>query len=239
VSVYLATFLFLGYATRVVYVSAFVAACTATAFTNLVLDRGEWRIGLLVPPRFALRDFVIGAWLGVSSIVVIDFLIGLPHISGRGFPSRELFLVYVPAAMHEEIVFRGYLFQKTRAWHRGFAIASSALLFGSLHVMNGGITMVAVANLVIAGVMLALAYEMYERLWLPIGIHLAWNVMSGPILGYGVSGYSTEASVFVTVPRGATWLSGGSFGIEGSVWATVVELIVVAFLLWRQKRRLV
>ena len=236
-SVYLATFLFLGYATGLVYVSLFIAACTATVFTNLVMDRGTWPIGLLVSPRFALPEFVAGAAIGVACIVAIDALIHLPHMAGSGFPTRELFIVYIPAALHEELVFRGYLFQKTRAWNREVAIAASGLVFGGLHLMNGGVTAVAVANIVIGGVMLALAYELYERLWLPIGLHLAWNVTSGPILGYGVSGFATESTVFVTVPRGPEWLSGGRFGIEGSVWATLVELIVVALLLWRQKRR--
>ena len=55
------------------------------------------------------------------------------------------------------------------------------------------------ANLILAGVLLALAYERYERLWFPIGIHIAWNVASGPILGYDVSGYVPSQTVLRTI----------------------------------------
>ena len=154
-----------------------------------------------------------------------------------GFPWRELFIVYIPASLHEELLFRGYLFQKIRAWNRRFAIASSAIVFGALHTINGGITPIALVNLVIAGVLLALAYELFGRLWLPIGIHVAWNILTGPILGYSVSGYSSEKTLLAMAGSGPNWLTGGSFGIEGSVWIGLVELAGVAALLWARKRR--
>ena len=240
-SVYLATFLFVGYVTGFIYVSLMIAACAATALTNLVFDRGTWRIGLFVAPRIALRDFVFGATFAIVLVAFGDALIvattSLHHVRGAGFPWRDLFVVYVPAVIHEELVFRGYLFQKTRAWNRMFAIASSALLFGALHTLNRGVTPIAIANLVIAGVLLALAYEWFERLWFPIGVHLVWNLASGPILGYGVSGYASATTLFVTSGSGRSWLTGGAFGLEGSIWIAMVELIGVAALLWRRKPR--
>jgi membrane protease YdiL (CAAX protease family) len=242
-SVYLATFLFIGMLTRLAYVAALVAASAATAFTNLVIDKGRWRIGLFVRPVLAAREFLLGASLAVCCIGVTDVLIvsttALQHVKGAGFPWRELFIVYIPASVHEELLFRGYLFQKLRAWNRRFAIASSAIVFGALHTINGGITPVALVNLIIAGVLLALAYELFERLWLPIGIHVAWNLLAGPILGYSVSGYNSGKTLLVTVGSGPSWLTGGSFGIEGSVWIGLVELAGVAALLWARKRRTV
>jgi CAAX protease family protein len=240
-SVYLATFLFIGMLTRLAYVAALIAAAAATAFTNLIIDKGRWRIGLFVPPLLAVREFLLGALLSVCCIGVTDLLIlsttSLHHVAGNGFPWRELFIVYIPASLHEELVFRGYLFQKLRAWNRPFAIASSAIVFGALHTINGGITSIAIVNLIIAGILLALAYELFERLWLPMGIHLAWNLLTGPILGYSVSGYSSEKTLLITAGSGPDWLTGGSFGIEGSVWIGLVELAGVAALLWARKRR--
>jgi len=237
VSAYLATFLFLGYVTQLVYVALLVAASIATAFTNLVLDRGRWRIGVFVAPRLALRDFASGASLAMFCVFVADVLIAPQHAVGGGFPWRELWIVYVPAAIQEELVFRGIVFQKARAWNRTIAIAMSALVFAALHTMNGDITPIAILNLFIAGILLALTYEAYERLWLPIAFHLAWNVVSGPILGYGVSGYTSESTVFITRLHGPIWRSGGEFGLEGSLCATIVELAAVAMLLWLRKRR--
>jgi len=217
------------------------AAAAANVFTNLVFDRGRWRVGFFVSPRLAARDFVLGGLFAIALVAIGDLLVlastSLRHTAGTGFPWRELVIVYVPAAMHEELVFRGYVFQRTRAWNRWFAIFASAILFGGLHTINSGVTPVAIANLVIAGVLLALAYELFERLWFPIGLHLAWNLATGPILGYNVSGYTGEATVLRTLGRGAAWLTGGPFGIEGSIWAGVVELTGIAALLWFEKRR--
>ena len=58
------------------------------------------------------------------------------------------------------------------------------------------------------GVMLALAYLVYERLWFPIGLHLAWNIFSGPILGYDISGYIPAESVLALRGNGRSWLTG-------------------------------
>jgi len=214
-----------------------IAASVATAFTNLVLDRGRWRIGVFVAPRLALRDFAYGALLAALCVCVADVLIAPRHAVDGGFPWSELWIVYVPAAIQEELVFRAIVFQKARMWNRTIAIAMSALVFASLHTMNGGITPIAILNLFIAGIFLALAYEVGERLWLPIAFHLTWNVVSGPILGYGVSGYATKSTLFVTKRYGYGWLTGGAFGLEGSICATLVELAAVSVLLWCRKRR--
>ena len=240
-SVYLATFVWIGYVSSTIYVALFAAAVSATAVTNLVFDRGRWPIGIFVSPLLALRDFVLGAAIGAVCIVVADFFVfstaSVDRMTGHGFPWRELLVVFIPAAVQEELVFRGYLFQKARAANRPLAIGGSAVVFAWLHTLNGAITAIAIVNLAIAGVLLALAYELFERLWLPIGLHLAWNVISGPILGWDVSGYSSKTSVFGTTEHGPSWLTGGRYGLEGSVWVGIVELAAVAALLWSRKHR--
>jgi uncharacterized protein len=85
--------------------------------------------------------------------------------------------------------------------------------------------------------MLALAYERYGRLWFPIGIHIAWNVASGPILGYDVSGYVSSHTLWRTVGNGNLLVTGGEFGIEGSVVSLVVEAFAVALLLRLNRMR--
>lgn len=217
------------------YVLLLLSAGVATAFTNAVIDGGRWRIGLFVPPRLALTELALGVAVAALLIggmdAIILLLTHLRHVRAGGFPWRELWVVFVPAAMHEELVFRGYVFQRIRAWNRGIAIVGSALIFALLHAGNRGITPVAVTSLIIAGILLALAYERYERLWFPIGIHIAWNVISGPILGYDVSGFIPSHEIFRTVGGGNVLVTGGTFGIEGSVVSVVVEAFAVAVLL--------
>ena len=227
-SVYVATFLAVGYGgLPFPQWAALIAAICASAFTIRVVEGGRWRLGFFVPPSIATIEFLYGIIFAAALIVLTDALIvtssNLREVYRGGFPVLEMLTVFVPAAVHEEIAFRGYLFQKMRYWNRGAAIAITSVVFAVMHAGNRGVTALAIANLVLAGVLLALAYERYERLWFPIGIHLAWNVLSGPVLGYGVSGYAARATLFRTIGTGPAWITGGAFGIEGSAWMALVE----------------
>jgi membrane protease YdiL (CAAX protease family) len=247
VSVYLATFLAVGYGAMAAGLpyqqcTALISAISATAFPARIIERGQWPVGIFVPPRLAAVDFLLGAAFASVLILIADGLVmassNLRQIHSGGFPALELLTVFIPAAVHEELAFRGYLFQKMRRWNRAGAIAITSCVFALLHSSNRGISTLAIVNLVLAGVLLALAYERYQRLWFPIGIHLTWNVLSGPILGYEVSGYVAKATVFRTVGSGQPWITGGAFGIEGSVWMALVELAGIAFLTLNAERRM-
>lgn len=202
-----------------------------------VYEQGRWRLGVFVPPAIALRDFALGALFAAVLIGAADVLIlattGLHHARGIGFPWRELALVFLPAAVHEELLFRGYIYQKLRTWNRAATIAITSVVFALLHAGNAGVTPLAIVDIVFAGVLLALAYEATGRLWFPIGLHLAWNLASGPILGYDVSGYVARTTVLITRGTGPEWLTGGAFGIEGSVWSVIVELAGIAVIMRR------
>jgi membrane protease YdiL (CAAX protease family) len=207
----------------------------ATGVVIALVERGRWSLGLAIPPRIAAAELLGGMLFAAILIVAADRLIALSeplrHARGSGFPWLELVAVFVPAALHEELMFRGYVYQKLRTWSRAGAIAITSGLFAALHGGNGGVTPIAMANLLLAGVLLALAYERRRHLWLPIGIHIGWNVASGPLLGYGVSGYVAGMTVMTTSAAGPPWITGGAFGIEGSVWMVAVEVVGIAVLL--------
>ncbi|MEK6371907.1 MAG: CPBP family intramembrane glutamic endopeptidase [Acidobacteriota bacterium] len=238
-SVYLATFLACAWITAALHLplhqwDALLAVIVATAVSIAVSERGRWRLGLAAPPWTAARELLLGIGFAIVLIASCDLLIiattDLRHVPGGGFPWAELLVVYLPAAFHEELLFRGYPYQKVRSVSRPAAIVFTSLVFALLHAGNAGISPMAIINLVLAGVLLALAYEVFGRLWLPIGIHAAWNILSGPILGYNVSGYVSRTTVMETRGHGAEWLTGGHFGIEASVWMVVVEGMAIAVL---------
>jgi len=216
-----------------------IAVTVATTLTITIWDRGQWPLGLFVPPRNAARELAIGIAWGALLIIAGSLLITLStdvrHGPGRGFPWRELITLFIPAALHEELLFRGYVFQKLLRGNRPFAYLFVAFIFALLHAGNRGVTLLALTNVFLGGILLGLAYERYGHLWFPIGLHLAWNLTSGPILGDEVSGFTGEASVFIERGGGAWWMTGGRFGMEGSVWMTLVELLGIV-LLWRKVR---
>lgn len=244
-AVYLATFLAFAWVTATLRLplhqwAALVAVIVATRVSIIVSEDGRWRLGLAGPPAKAVRELLLGAGFAMVLIMVCDLLIvvstDLRHVRGSGFPWRELLMVYAPAAVHEELLFRGYPYQKVRTFNRALAIGFTAFIFAALHGGNAGISPLAIVNLGLAGILLALAYEVFERLWFPIGIHAAWNLLSGPVLGYSVSGYVSRHTVFETHGGGAEWLTGGPFGIEASIWMVLLEILGIAVLARSYKR---
>jgi len=217
--------------------SGLIAVSVATLVSIAILERRRWELGFFVPPRLAIREFAIGSLWGALLIGICAVLVVLTtavrHAPGRGFPWAELVLVFIPAVVHEELLFRGYPFQKLLPAGRGFAVVFVALLFAALHANNSSVTPLGLANIFLGGVLLGLAYLRYGRLWFPIGLHLAWNLMTGPVLGHEVSGYQGHETLLIESGEGPWWLSGGEFGIEGSLWMTAVECVAIAVLMHR------
>ena len=245
-STYLVTLIALG---RLTVITAFPftpwlspgAAAVATGVAIFLCENGRWPLGLVVPLRSVLRDAGIGMAIAVVIIGATDGLViltaGVRHGLGRGFPWLELFAVFVPAALNEELLFRGYPYQRLRVLGRPAAIALSSLLFAAAHASNDDVTPIALVNVALAGVVFCLVYELRRTLWVPLALHLTWNLVSGPALGFAVSGFPERRSSLVAYSSGPEWLSGGAFGIEGSVWIGIVQLGVIAGLIRTVARR--
>lgn len=241
VSFYVATLLALPSPAPLASWRGVLAAVVATIAVIALWEGGRWPLGLRARPSAAFRELGAGAGFGAALVLAGAGLVvvstPLRHVSGNGFPWGEVFAVYVPAAIHEELLFRGYPFQKLLRWHRVTGILLAALVFSALHAWNTGTTLLALANIFLGGILLGLAFERYGRLYFPFGIHLAWNLVSGPLLGHEVSGYRPVTSVLLERGEGAWWMTGGSFGIEGTVWMTVVELAGIVALATSARRR--
>ncbi|MFZ4794327.1 MAG: CPBP family intramembrane glutamic endopeptidase [Blastocatellia bacterium] len=130
------------------------------------------------------------------------------------------------AALFEELLYRGYAFQTLlRGAHPSIPIVALSLLFGLGHWGNPNRTLFSTANTVLAGIWLSVAYLRSRNLWYPTALHLSWNLMLGPIFGLPVSGRIMPAHPLLLTSSGSpVWLTGGSYGSEGGVAATVVLL---------------
>jgi membrane protease YdiL (CAAX protease family) len=142
----------------------------------------------------------------------------------------------VLAGVFAELLVRGLLFRVVeQAQGTWVALASSAVVFGALHLFNPGATVVTAAAIALqAGVLLGLAYVVTRRLWLPIGLHVAWNAIQGGVFGSPASGIPTEGLLRSQL-TGPALLSGGGFGVEGSV-VTVLACLAASGLLMRVAR---
>ena len=107
------------------------------------------------------------------------------------------------------------------------------VFFGFTHLSNENATVFAsVAIALEAGVLLAAAYMLTRRLWLVIGLHASWNFVQGGVFGIPVSG-TDMGGLFHTEFAGPTLLTGGEFGLEGSL-ITITICLLLGIVLLRQ-----
>ncbi|PJI86604.1 CPBP family intramembrane glutamic endopeptidase [Luteimicrobium subarcticum] len=142
-------------------------------------------------------------------------------------------------AVTEEVLFRGVVLRLLQErWGTVVALATSAVLFGGIHLLNPGATLAgAVAVAIEAGLMLGAAYVASGNLWLPIGLHLGWNATTVGVFGTIGSGDGPTDGLVRSETPGATWLTGGTFGPEAGVVAVVVCSLVTVLLLVVAHRR--
>lgn len=204
-----------------------------------------WRVGW--KREDAIRDLLRGAGLGVALMTAIFLTMlasGAVHIRGfRVEPAvwtdlAVYLLLFAIVSINEELFSRGYVQGLVR--HRFGATAAvlcSSLLFALLHALNPGALEhpLPLINLFAAGVLLGVCREWSGGLWLPIGLHWTWNYVQGNVFGYEVSG-TPVASLLDIEPAGRTIWSGGAFGAEGSLIATIAMAVGV-WLLWRTSGR--
>lgn len=204
-------------------------------WTNLTERRPVTELSL---KRF-LSSLGGGFLLGVvyfGCVVGIMALLGAFRITEAHFDAVVIlqYLAYFfLVAVFEELVFRGVLFRLIDdRWNTAVALIVSALVFGAVHLMNPGATLwSAFAIAIEAGLLLGVAYKSSGNLWLPIGIHWAWNFVQGPILGFAVSGSGVDHKVFSTILTGSDWVTGGIFGAEASLPAVGMGLLMTIIFL--------
>ncbi len=140
--------------------------------------------------------------------------------------------ILVVAAAFEELIFRGYpmqvLMKGMGPWPAMLVMSS---LFGLLHAGNLNSSILGVFNTIVAGMMLSLAYFKTRSLWFPYGLHLAWNVGTGMLVGFPLSG-TGFASIWTAHVNGPSWLLGADYGPEGGVLGTLIFL-VGAVVVWK------
>ncbi len=114
-----------------------------------------------------------------------------------------------------------------------WSVLISAMIFGFLHIWNPNATVFSSLSIAMtAGVVLALFYVLTRKLWVPIGIHIAWNFTLGGIYGAAVSGGDTQGLIQAEID-GPELLTGGEFGPEASLVTVIFFLIVGVFLAWK------
>lgn len=151
-----------------------------------------------------------------------------------------LFLIgYMIQGMTEEILCRGYLQGRLESRFTPFtAMMVNSIFFSLLHGYNDGVTLLALLNLFLFGILVSVARYYLNDLWGIGAFHSAWNFAQGPFFGVAVSGMSNQALVLNAHPeKNMQLINGGSFGIEASLtYFVIFGTCLLGFILIQNQR---
>ncbi len=196
-------------------------------FTDIGLQ-GGWLSG-----QNLLWGLVLGG--GAAALMLAAPLIaGSGHLTLRGgeglsWPSLVFYFATLSvAAAGEEMIFRGYAFQLLIQKIGPFAtILPVAAIFGLTHASNPHASLLGVVNTFLWGVVLGVGFLRSRDLWLPIGLHLGWNLVL-PLFGVNLSGLTIDVTRYYYRWDLLPVWSGGDYGPEGGLLATI--FVVALFL---------
>jgi len=220
----------------------FISLLCATKISMRFFEKKKMiDIGLRFSKRNT-RELLLGVVLPVVmlSIVFLFYIVfGFGYVVTGDIYFIDSFLLpfflYILVAFNEEILFRGYMFQKfIELTNKYVALFLLSICFGFAHVFNPHISALSVINIILVGMFFSICYIKTTSLWLPISMHFTWNFVQGVVFGFPVSGekYSDTISFVSTGPE---WITGGHFGPEGSILVSVLLLAVSLLIIYNKK----
>lgn len=191
-------------------------------------------IGLLI--GFGLNVLcILAAWLHKDIVLVYD--------SFRPVSFVIVFIAVFVQSSAEELLCRGFLYQRLRKSyeHPAVAIVGNAALFAALHLLNEGVTVLSIINILVVGILFSLMVYYMDSIWCAMAMHAAWNFTQNIVFGLPNSGMTVPFSVFKLEASTArdSFAYNVGFGIEGTVFADIVLIIscIVLFMWGRKKER--
>ncbi len=127
----------------------------------------------------------------------------------------------------EELSFRAYILNNFMESFRPYlALLLSSILFALFHVFNPGMSIIGFINLILAGILLGIVFLYTKTVWFALSLHFSWNFFQGPFFGFPVSGM--EMNGFFNQEReGNELLTGGDFGLEGSILCSLLIILCI------------
>lgn len=222
-----------------VELSSFIFITGLVVFWGRKIQKLSWEtFGFM--RKNALKHFLKGWLLGgivLSLCVILMIFLGAVKIDGIQISPQLicrfffLFFAWSIQGNAEEVLTRGWLFggiSKKINIFIGILISSS--FFTWMHLENDGISLLSLLDLFLFGIFAVLYRIKTENIWGISGFHAAWNCFQGNVFSFPVSGTDTGSAFISVTTQGPSWLSGGKFGVEGSIVSIVVQLILIFYL---------
>jgi uncharacterized protein len=188
-----------------------------------------------------IKMFFLGLFIGAALMFLPSFfLMVFGWVAWQNqpldfSPLLSVTLLFIGVAVAEEVLFRGFIFQRLIAaigqWPAQVIIGAYFLL---IHLNNPGMTgtikMFASVNIFLASIMFGLAFIKTKSLAMPIAIHFMANWVQGVVLGFGVSGNEQASLLKPILSNVPDWLTGGAFGLEASLPGLIAVIVTIIFL---------
>ena len=187
--------------------------------------------------------FLIGFVLNIicAIVAVLNKDISLHYDSFNFIKLLLLFIAVFIQSSAEEMVCRGFIFQRLRRGYRhpAVAIILNSLLFTSMHLFNPGASVISMTVVLAAGLLFSLMVYYMDSIWCAMATHTAWNFTQNLILGLPNSGIVSPVSVFKldAATAKSSFAYSVEFGLEGSITAIAVMIItgIVIIILYHKK----
>ncbi|EPY6471744.1 CPBP family intramembrane glutamic endopeptidase [Clostridium sporogenes] len=192
-----------------------------------------------------IKKYILGFIVGIilfSLVVMVLIITGHTNlVNGLNLNNIVPLMVVLPGwiiqSAAEEILVRGWLMNVLGAkYNITIGLIFSSLLFALLHFLNPNVSLVAILNLFITGILFGLYVIKTKNLWGACGLHAAWNFFQGNIFGFEVSGIKTGVGSLMKLKLvGSDLFTGGSFGPEAGIACTIVLSVAIIILLYKIK----
>lgn len=196
-----------------------------------------------------VKNWILGLVIGFvtnGTCILVAWLHKDIAVSYRRFeiiPFLILFISVFIQSSAEELVCRGVLYQKLlhRFKHPAVAIFGNSLLFASLHLLNPGVNVLSIINIMASGVLMSLAVYCLDSLWCAFTIHAAWNFTQSILFGLPNSGLVVPYSIFGLDAGSAvnSFAYDVAFGVEGTIVADIVLIMscIIFFVVCHNKKK--
>jgi len=218
-----------------------IAAITSLFIVGVSGKRKLSALGF--PIHVSVSHSAIGYLIAASLISIVSMTLMITHhlvVVSQNKEFNTLFALWMclAIAVFEETVFRGFMLQLLeKRWGTLSALVVTAMLFGAVHYWMPapvGDRLHFIGAVFVGlecGLLFGAGYIATRALWLPIGMHWAWNFFESSYYGMINDGMHFSNTFLLTKSSGPVLLTGGSYGPEASIITLFLGLIATVLLL--------
>lgn len=218
--------------------ATFFVSLTTYFFVKFYQKRNAKSLGLTGENK--VKSYFVGLGIGTILLSVAFFLAnifgGYEVTLNAGNVRVGVFIAFVLGwifqGFEEELITRAAIMNYFSARSGvGIGIFANSLIFAILHLGNTSFSPLAFVNLFLAGLVFSMIFYITDSLYTSAACHSVWNFLQANIFGINVSGIiNSTNTIFKAKPVGFRLISGGAFGIEGSILVSGVLVIALGVL---------